>query len=136
MWLSDLPRRVGGSRPAGQAVSWEFPVACRAEEVLRRRDTVAGRRHSSRTGWLVSSCSHPACHTFRNFRNLEESVGVGLSFPPGSSRCGSEQFLSDQTTSDFSLALVSHPPSLRVTFFIRCGRHCASFPGSCSDPAS
>lgn len=81
--------------------------------------TAAERRHlsqGSRADWFVSSCSYPACHTFRNFENLRESFGDRLSFgdsstegfPPGIwiwllwLRALS---LSDQTDSGFSLVL-------------------------------
>lgn len=60
---------------------------------LRRRVHCSGRRHLRGwlAGWLASSCSHQACHTFRNFSIWGESSGNGLRFgvssterfPPG-----------------------------------------------------
>lgn len=71
---------------------------------------------SPRADWFVSSCSHPACHTFRNFENLRESFGDRLSFGDSSTEGfppGIWIWLlwlgalspSDQTDSGFSLVL-------------------------------
>lgn len=71
---------------------------------------------SPKADWFVSSCSHPACHTFRNFENLRESFGDRLSFGDSSTEGfppGIWIWLpwlgalspSDQTDSGFSLVL-------------------------------
>jgi len=53
---------------------WEFLEACAAEDVLYGWEEALFE-----AGWLVSSSSHPACHTSRSFRHLEEGVGDGSS---------------------------------------------------------
>ena len=131
-WPAQETQRVQAGWPGGVL---GIPVAHKAEEVPRCCVHWAGRRHSSRAGWFVSSCSHPARHMSRNFRNLGESFGVSSTegFPPGIwiwllwLRAVSQR---DQIASDFSLALVSYPLPLRVTFSIRCGHHYSSLLGS------
>lgn len=132
---------AGWPPPATRGIQVGWPGGCRGtslwpaeqQKCSDAKCAVAGTRQSSRTGWLVSSCSHPACHTSRSFRYLGEDVGDGRSFgvssvegfPPGIRiwppwlRMVSQ---SDQTASDFSLALILPPPFLQVTFSIRCGR--------------
>lgn len=131
-WPARETQRVQAGLPGGVLGT---PVAHEAEEVPRRCVRWAGRRHSSRAGCFVSSCSHPACHMARNFRNLGERFGVSSTeaFPLGIwiwplwLRAVSQR---DQVACDFSLALVSYPLSLRVTFSIGCRHHYASLPGS------
>lgn len=131
------PQGVWASRPGGIL---RIPCHTKRRTCLDAECTAAGRRHVSQADWFVSSCSHSACHTFRNFRNLGESFSDGLSFGVSiyrglptwgleSGRYGSQQFL--RVT---RLPLASHLYlwfSPAVTFSSRCGCHCASLPGSC-----
>lgn len=137
-WLGQETQRVRACRPGGVLgipCSMQSGGSARAPpSALQPR-----RRHlPGLAGWFPPAHTQPVTHSETSaFRGRALAVDFTLvshlqstfHLESGAGCCGSELFLNDQTP------LASHPPSLQATSSSRCGRHCASLPGSCWDPS-